>query len=552
MFIRVKSTPNSPRRSVQIVESIRDGNKIKQRIVRYVGIAMDDQELEKLKDLAELIKAKIQEEKHPNFFAPEKLAEMSAEAKKHSSAKELFVNLKELKEIQRSIVGIHDVYGEIYRDLGFHNVFPGVRRQSISTILRHIVMARIANPASKRSSVISLEQDFGISLNLDQVYRMMDKLDTEACESIQHCAFEATCQIFGGKIDVIFVDATTIYFESFTEDEFKKNGYSKDLKFSQPQVLLALMVTKQGLPIGYEAFPGSTYEGHTLLPLLEKIKQRHEIDKVIFVADSAMFNETNLSLLEEKGYEYIVGARLKNLSAQLKNEILDSSKYTSISPGDDAEVISFFELEHQKRRLVISHSTKRARKDEHDRNKAIEKLQKKLSKYKNPRDLISNYGYKKFLKIEGKSEILLDEDRLAHAAQWDGLHGVITNNKDLNAQDILAQYRGLWQVEESFRITKHDLRVRPIFHWTPERVRAHIAICFMSFACVRYLEHRTALQYKKLSPEAIRKALVRVQVSILKHSDGTQYALPSQGNQDSRKLYQITGKKYSTIPYQIN
>src|SRR5690606_12210317 len=118
-------------------------------------------------------------------------------------------------------------------------------------------------------------------LNLDKVYRMMDKLDDDACKRMQENTFSSTSQILGGKIDVIFVDATTLYFESFTEDEFKKNGYSKDLKFNQPQVILSLMVTKQGLPIGYEAFPGNTFEGHTLLPLLNKIKKRHDIDKVV-------------------------------------------------------------------------------------------------------------------------------------------------------------------------------------------------------------------------------------------------------------------------------
>ena len=170
MFVRVKSTPNSPRKSVQIVESLRDGDKVKQRIVRYVGVAMDDQELEKLKDLAELIKAKIQTERHPYFLSPETLAEMSIAARKKKDQKNLVVNLKNLQEEQRSIVGIHEVYGVVYREVGFGSIFSGVRKQKIAEILRHIVMARIANPVSKRASVISLEQDFGISLNLDQVY----------------------------------------------------------------------------------------------------------------------------------------------------------------------------------------------------------------------------------------------------------------------------------------------------------------------------------------------------------------------------------------------
>ena len=152
----------------------------------------------------------------------------------------------------------------------------------------------------------------------------------------------------------------------------------------------------------------------------------------------------------------------------------------------------------QNKKLLVSHSAKRARKDAYDREKAIVKLRKKLKKSKNPKELISNSGNCKFLRIEGDSEIHLDEDKCAQAAVWDGLHGVITNDFNLSPEDAINQYRGLWQVEESFRITKHDLKVRPIFHWTPNRIRAHLVISFMAFTCVRHLEHRVKLQYQKL------------------------------------------------------
>ncbi len=550
MFVRIKSTPNSPRKSVQIVKSIRDGDKVKQRIVRYVGIAMDDQELEKLQELAEYIKAKIENDHQPSLFEPGKLAELAIASKKRNKNENLNVNLKELREEQRAIVGIHEIYGQIYQELNFNSVIPGVRQQNKAQILQHIVMARIANPSSKRAAVINLERDFGISLNLDQVYRMMDKLDKEALNRMQECAFAASSDLLGGKIDVIFVDATTLYFESFTEDEFKQNGYSKDLKFSQPQVLLALMVTKQGLPIGYEAFPGSTYEGHTLLPLLDRVKKKHAIDKVVFVADSGLFNENNLTLLEEAGYDYIVGARLRNLSKSMKDQILDLFKYSKAQLDED-ETLSLRELDYNNRRLIISHSSKRARKDKHDRTKAIEKILKKLKKSKDPSHLISNYGYKKYIKLSGKSEISLNEDKLNEEEKWDGLHGVITNSQSLTNEEILHQYKGLWQIEESFRITKHDLKVRPMFHWTPERIKAHIAICFMAFSCVRHLEYRVNLQHRKLSPEAIRSALTRVQISVLKDPAANRYILPSQASQDARKIYQVMGKSYSMQPYRL-
>jgi transposase len=553
MFVRQKSTPNSPRKAVQIVESIRSGKLVKQRIVRHVGIAMNEEELKLLLELAHHIKSQLEEEHTPTLFGHEKIAKLALQSRKNKEETEdpITVDLRKLTEEQRTIVGIHDVYGQIYQELGFDQVLkPSRHGISSSNILQHIVMSRIANPESKRSSVINLETDFGVNLNLQSVYRMMDKLNEKSCEKIQQCAYQKAMDLFGGKIDVIFFDATTLYFESFTEDELKQNGFSKDHKFGQSQVLLTLMVTKQGIPIGYEAFPGSTYEGHTLIPVLESIKKRYKIDKIVFVADSGLLNEINLQALENAGYKYIVGARLKKLKVDLQKKIHDMSNYSSYDQQDDAVRLASFKLS-ENRTIFISHSEKRARKDAHDRTKAIAKLQKRLKKSKNPKELISDKGNGKFLKIKGEAEVQLDEEKCLQASIWDGFHGIITNDSDMKAQDAMQHYRGLWQVEESFRITKHDLKVRPIYHWTPDRIKAHLAISFIAFTCIRHLEYRVGLQYKKMSPESIRAALVRVQSSILVGPKKEKYVIPSQASQDARKIYQVMGLSYSQTPYRF-
>lgn len=552
MFIRTKTTPNSPRKSVQIVESIRDGSKIKQKIVRHVGIAMDEYELQELIKLAKHIQCKLEEEHAPTLFGMEKMYQLASDALQNQSNDPIPVNLKELEEIQRSITGIHQVYGLIYDQLGFSKILKSSRKgQSPIDLLKHIVMARIANPVSKRSSVINLEEDFGISLNLQSVYRMMDKIDDNIIKEMQNYAYTATNGILGGKVDVIFVDSTTLYFESFTEDDFKQNGYSKDLKFNQPQILLALMVTKQGLPIGYKAFSGSTYEGHTLTILLKSIREQYDIDKVIFVGDSGLFNGENLEALETNGFEYIVGARLRNVKTDLQEKILHKEGYTIIfqSEADTVKAASFDF--GNSRQLIVSHSTKRAAKDAHDRDKAVVKLQEKLEKSRDPSQLISNYGYKKYLKVEGKALVNFDADKLDKAAEWDGLHGVVTNTRGISLSEVLGHYRGLWQVEESFRINKHDLKIRPIFHWTPQRIKAHLAISFMAFTCVRNLEYRVGLQYQKMSPEVIRAHLCRVQISLLRDKQGNKYVIPSNASQEARKIYQIMGLKYSVQPYRL-
>jgi hypothetical protein len=246
MYIRIKTTPNSPRKSVQIVESVRDGNKVRQKIIRYVGIAMDDDELKRLIDLAEHIKAKFESEgPQLSLLSHEEAAKYAIEARKKEDDKPLHVNLKELEEEQRVVIGIHEAYGKVYEELGFQRALTSPSRQAYNTdLLEHMVMARIANPQSKRASVKMLERDFGISIPLHKVYRMMDAVDDKAILRIQDIAYNAAMSLLNQKVNALFYDCTTLYFESFSEDELKQNGYSKDLKFNQPQVLLALVVTE--------------------------------------------------------------------------------------------------------------------------------------------------------------------------------------------------------------------------------------------------------------------------------------------------------------------
>jgi len=540
MFIRIKISPHNPKKkSVQIVESVRDGKKVKQRIIRHVGVALNDLELKKLKDLAEYIKVNIEHEHTPSLFSPEEVVEQAiASRNKSEQEKELKVDLKKLKEEQRVTVGFHEIYGKIYRQLGFDELLES----NAKTVLENIIMARIANPCSKRASVRLLEEDFGIHIDLNKVYRMMDKLDDSTISKMQKNTYQSVLSLFNDKIDVIFFDATTLYFESFTEDDLKQYGFSKDHKFNQSQVVLSLLVTKDGLPIGYDVFPGSTYEGSTLITALDKLKQQYAIDKVIFVADAGMLQEKNLFLLEEAGYEYIVCARLKNLSKQWKEEIL--------SHNFNEKEIKLFQYS-EKRKIVTYYSKTRAKKEKRDREKNVEKILKKLQKSKNPLTLVSNYGYKKYIQIKGKTEIVLNEKKLQEESRWDGICGIFTNCKNLSNEEVIGQYKGLWQVEESFRITKHDLKVRPIYHWTPERIKAHIAISFMAFSCVRLLEYRIKIQATKLSPMEIRHALSKIQLSILKDNNGERYVLPSTYTTIGKKIYQLIGLKPVATPYKL-
>jgi len=555
MFVRIKTTPNSPKRYVQIVQSVRKGNKVSQKIVRHVGFALDNSELEQLKNLAESIKSKLEQENQRVLFSPEELSKVKgfvrqSQVEGEKDIQAYHVNLKDILEEDRVISGIHDIYGLLFEEMGYDKVLSGGSRQSgLVKIFKDIVLARVANPRSKLATVEMLEEDFGITVPLHKVYRMMDKLDEKSIKRLNKITYQNTQTLFGNKIDVLFFDATTLYFESFSDDELRRLGYSKDMKFSQPQVLLALLVTSEGLPVGYKVFKGDSYEGHTLLPMLEEVTKEYRINRVVFVADSGMFNQENLQELESKGYQYIVGARLKKMSSPVKEKILNRNLYQSHGEGYE---IAEFDYE-DKKRLIVSYKEDRAVKDKKDRARSLTKLKKKLEKTRSQKSYLSNYGYKKYLRIEGKSQIVLDEPKILEESRWDGLHGVITNIKDSQAFELLEYYGNLWTVEESFRITKHDLKVRPVFHWTPSRVKAHIAIVFTSYSLVRYMGYRVKLQYKKMSPERIRHILIKVQTSILYDTKKQiRYGLPSKITQDSRKIYSIFKAEPLLTPYIIN
>jgi transposase len=551
MYIRFKKSTTGKMTAVQLVEGARDAatGKVKQRVVRHIGSADNDSDLGKLKELGEYLKFELEGRSQPNLFTSEAIIGMAIKGREAMANQNLAIDdIGNLREEQRNIVGVHDIYGRVFDNLGFNKVLNRSARQVYaSEIIRNIVLARIANPASKRSSVSFLENNYGINLKLDAVYRSMKKIDEQVIERIQAKALHAAQGMLKEKIDVLFYDATTLYFESFTEDELRSNGYSKDNKFNQVQVLLTIFVTSQGIPVGYEVFLAVL--GHTLLTSLASLKQRYDLDKIVFVADSGMLNADNINLLEQEGYRYIVGGRIKNMDKSTTSEILKRDDYTKLELGSESYEAKVITLKDDKK-LIVSYSDKRAYKDKKDRNTALLKLQKKLNKSKAVKSLIGGSGYKKYLKIQGSGNIEIDEQKFKSAALWDGLHGVITNIPNPNVAEILHQYKGLWQVEETFRITKHDLKVRPMFHWNPQKIKAHIAICFMALVVIRNLEHRINLQREKMSPERIRKVLTSVQISVVRHiKDQRLIAIPSRISEDAKIIYKTFDLKLSQTPY---
>ena len=540
MFIRTKPIANSSRKRVQICACFRIGDKVKQKVVRHVGIAENDTHLEELRKLAEALKKKIHEEKEGPFFFEIEEKESPHDIQETDSviletSEKTLVNIDSLKEESRVVDGFHDIFGTLFNQLGFHRILS--KKQG--DVLRDVVLARIASPSSKLATQQILAADFGRDIELDRIYRMMDSL-IEQKEAVQKAVFSSTAQLCYDKIDFLLFDVTTLFFESTSEDDLRAFGYSKDQKFHTVQVVLALATASNGLPIGYHLFPGNTADVSTLISSIENWKNILPVGEIRIVADRAMMSEKNLRFLEEKKIGYVVAAKLKKLPKIVREKITECSK--------DKSGLVFDEL-IEERRLLVTFCQSRQAKDEKDRLRILEKIQKKIGKGRNAKKLVSNTGYQKFLSCNGEAELFVDDEKITQDTIWDGFHGIITNCTKDKAEDLLTHYKRLWVIEESFRIQKHNLAVRPIYHFKPERIEAHILICYMAFALMRHLEFRVSIQKEKISMTEMRKELWRVQSSYLIDLETKKrYRLPSTMNVTAKKLYQVMGiKRIQTV-----
>lgn len=533
MFISKKRSKKNPNVYVQLVESYRQDGKMNQRVIKHIGTAPSEEHLEKITKLANEIKEMFLQ----NISTKQIEIYHKQEINKINGTGNLIQNCVPIKRITK---GIQDIYGKIFDAIGLNQII--ISKTNYAEIIKNIVIGRIACLGSKRKTCEQLEKKFNKKYSLSALYRAMDKLTAETIELIQTQICHYNKNLLDNEIKVLFYDATTIYFESFNDDELRRLGYSKDLKFSQPQIILTMLVTSPGLPLGYQVFPGNTYEGNTLLTAMSYWKRLYPQQKITLVADSGMLNEINLSTLEQDGFDYIVCARLKSFSKNLKEQIIDK-KYQEA--GD-----YYYNLELGSRRLIISYRENRAIKDRYDRNKAINNLKTKLKTSRSPVTLISNYGYKKYITIDADSEITLNEDKIIEAEKWDGLHGLITNIKDLNAEDIYGYYRGLWQIEDAFRINKTDLEIRPIFHWTPDRIKAHMAISYIAYCCYKIVEFKVNQELnEKISHRMIKELLDEIETIIYEDQNtGEQFMMPTPASEKAQAIYKIFNQELICRP----
>lgn len=507
MFVR-KLKNRSGSLSIQVIQKVRG----KYKVIKTVGCATTQREIETLSNLAR-----------------QEIEKLSSQPKLFHSEHDKVVDqvFASLQNANIRTIGPEIIFGKIYDHIGFNVINE--------ELFRHLVISRIAFPLSKLKTVDYLYRYQGANLNIDAVYRFLDKLNNKLKNKVEQIAFAHTKRVLNENISVVFYDMTTLYFEASDEDDLRKTGFSKDGKHQCPQIFIGLLVGLGGYAIGYDIYEGNTYEGHTLIPFLEKMSRKFNLEKPVVIADSGLLSKNNIEALEENGYEYILGARIKNESEPVKSQILSAEFVDGITH-------SFEKSTTQK--LIVNYSNLRARKDEYNRERGLKRLEKRIKSGKLTKSNINNRGYNKYLKLEGEVTVDIDYDKFKKDSVWDGLKGYITNTK-LTNNEIIENYNNLWHIEKAFRMSKTDLRIRPIYHRLRHRIEAHVCISFTAYCIYKELER---VLYQERSTLSIKKA-----AELTHNMYQITYTLPDSKHTKSRlvqmddeqaELYQIISKYF--------
>jgi len=385
-----------------------------------------------------------------------------------------------------------DLFGESSKEHGpvliFSRLFKVLGREDILRIyLTHhsysfpvkeaifaMVLNRILSPSSKLRVYEWLDDVYDPQLKgleLQHLYRALDFLD-EHKEKIERSLFEKIKNLFNLELDVIFYDITSIYFEGKGPEDLAQKGFSRDNCPDANQVVIGILMSGKGIPIGCELFPGNMYDSKTLRVALNTLSRRFQIGRVIFVADRGMVSEKNLSLLEKEGYEYIVGVKMRGLKKVRDRVLSTRGRYQKVEDN-----LKVKETILDGVRYIICSNPEEKERDRQERETIIKNLEEKIHTGSLARVLTGDA--KGFLRIEAK-RIILNKERIQKEASCDGKY-VLQTSTDLSSEEVARAYKNLWMIEHTFRDIKDIFKIRPIFHWTPSRVRGHIFICFLSF-----------------------------------------------------------------------
>ena len=423
------------------------------------------------------------------------------------------------------------VYSKIYHELGLDRFLNNARRHEKFTfnseaIMRLLVYSRLLHPGSKREAVLAKDQFFdNFDFTLDDVYHALDHFH-KISESLQKHLHIKAVEQYGRKTDLVYYDVTNFYFATNKSDELRKKGYSKEGRRS-PIVQMGLLMDTKGLPIYYKMFPGNTHDSQTLMPVHKELKKHFNVKRLVTVADKGLNSGDNIVFAAALGDGYIYSKSIRGASGIFKKWVLESKGYRETLDGSgnvaskiksrivpDAEIYVSVEQTGSKakkkkikveQKQIVFYSDKYAKRAKHGRKEAVDKALKMIanpSKYRGSFDH-GAAGYVKNLKIDKETgeilnvedTLLLDHAKIEDEEKYDGFYAIVTGELDDADDHIVSMYKGLWRIEESFKISKSVLDTRPIYLRTYEHINAHFLTCFVALLITRALEARLDRKY---------------------------------------------------------
>lgn len=338
-----------------------------------------------------------------------------------------------------------------------------------------MVLNRLIEPKSEMAIHEWIKDVYGLKevRDLHQWYRALDFLITNK-DKLEKDLFEENKDLFNQEIDVVLMDTTSlVYFgDGQKAESILDYGYSKQKRFDLKQVIVGILMTKEGIPIGHEVYPGNTNDITAFKEMIDTVQARFKIRRVIIVCDRGMISEGNIRMLHENNYEYIIGMRMRQFKEKDAQKILSVKNMIPVTKDLKGKEVRF-----KDRRLIVCFNQEQALKDKHKREEIITRLIIKL-KTQGLKSLLIHKEYSKYLKIKA-SKPELNEEKIKTEELFDGKF-VLQTNTTFNWKDVILSYKDLWKVEAGFRTLKNELEMGPIYHYTEHRIRAHIFICFLA------------------------------------------------------------------------
>jgi len=429
------------------------------------------------------------------------------------------------KQTNRKNYG-HIVFSKIYHELEIDRFLKNARRHenfryNTDAIMRLLVFTRLLHPGSKRASLLNKELFFdSFNFSLDDVYDALTHFDKIA-KALQKHLHEMVTAKYKRETDLVYYDVTNYHFEIDEQDDLRRKGAAKNHK-RDPLVQMGLLLDKASMPISYKIFPGNRHDSQTLMPMLTEIKKNFGVRRIIVVADKALNSGDNIAYNTVLGDGYIYSKSVRGGSEDFKKWVLSESGYRQLSPHyklkskivPDVSIqitVGLNGTRKQKKSVTLEqkwvafYSEKYATRAKHKREEAIAKALKIMenpAKYRRSFDY-GAVGYIKNLKIDKetgeiinlKDTLILDTEKIRDEEKYDGYYAIVTSELDDEDEHIVEMYRGLWRIEETFKITKSVLEARPIYLRTPEHINAHFLTCFIALLIARAVEIKLGNKY---------------------------------------------------------